>query len=51
MHFLIDIEFTKTLDEFKQRKFVDLFMICNCKLFFNLLNLIFVNSKFWLIID
>jgi Tfp pilus assembly ATPase PilU len=29
MHFWIDIEFTKILGQFKQKKVVDLFMTCN----------------------
>jgi hypothetical protein len=31
MHFLIDIEFTKILGQFKLIKFVDLLMTCNFK--------------------
>jgi hypothetical protein len=42
MHFLIDIEFTKILGQFKQKKFVDLFMTCNFK-FFSPLNLKSIN--------
>jgi hypothetical protein len=43
MHFLIDIEFTKTLNQFFKKIFVDLFMIFNFKFLKNILNLIFVN--------
>jgi len=43
MHFWIDIEFTNILGQFKQKIFVDLFMIWNFKLFFNFLILICVN--------
>jgi hypothetical protein len=43
MHFLIDIEFTKTLNQFLKKIFVDLFMIFNFKFLKNILNLIFVN--------
>jgi hypothetical protein len=38
MHFWIDIEFTKTLGQFKQKKIVYLFMTFDFKLFFYLLN-------------
>jgi hypothetical protein len=38
MHFWIDIEFTKTLGQFKEKKFVYLFMTFDFKLFFYLLN-------------
>jgi hypothetical protein len=33
MHFLINIEFTKILGQFKQKQIVDLFMTCNFKFF------------------
>jgi hypothetical protein len=35
MHFWIDIEFTNILNQFKQKKIVDLFMMCNFKFFFD----------------
>ncbi len=45
MHFLIGIEFTKIIIQFKQLK-KTLFMISNFKLFFYLLNLIFVHYNY-----
>jgi hypothetical protein len=45
MHFKIDIEFIRTLDQFTQKPFVDLIMTCNLKLFFKIKIFIFVTCN------